>query len=248
MQPCIYDDIGQDYASLREQDPRWSATILKSLGDAHSVINIGAGAGSYEPVSLDVTALEPSINMIRQRHPDSARVVRGVAEALPFRDNAFDAALAILTTHHWVDPATGFSEMLRVSRRQVIVTWAPEVTAEFWLVRDYLPEIQVREAGLATLDAAMEHLPGARAVPLTVPQDCRDGFLGAYWRRPEVYLDPRARQAISGFALLDQRVVEEAMAQLGADLKSGEWENRNRAILKDDAADLGYRIVVRNGS
>lgn len=239
-----YDRIGQSYAEHRRPDPRWAAAIHRALGGAPTVVNVGAGTGSYEPSGpTAVVAVEPSLTMIAQRPPGSAPVVQGVAEALPFPDRSFAAALAVLTTHHWTDPAAGLAELRRVADRQVVVTWDPAVFAEFWLVREYVPEVAEWEKGLATLDAVVAHLPGATVIPLPVASDCEDGVLGAHWRRPDTYLDAGRRQASSGIALLDPAVVDRAMNRLAADLASGEWHRRHAELLEMDEIDLGYRLV-----
>lgn len=185
------------------------------------------------------------MRMIRQRPPSAAPVVCARAEGLPFANDTFEAALAVLTTHHWSDVALGLSEMTRVASRQVIVTWDPQVfAASFWLLRDYLPEIAEHDFALPTLAAVTESFPKARAEPLPVPHDCVDGFLGAFWRRPDAYLDPEIRSSMSGFALIDQRRVDAAMAQLAVDLESGEWARVNADLLELKALDLGYRLVT----
>lgn len=207
---------------------------------------MGAGAGSYEPPGVTVLAVEPSAVMIAQRPPGAAPAVRAAAEALPVADGAVDVALASLTHHHWADAPRGFAELRRVSRRQVVLTWDPAAIArEFWLVRDYLPEVKMRESGLATVDAAVRGLgPGAVVTPVPVPHDCTDGFLAAYWRRPRSYLDPAVRAGISGLALLDPGVVARAVAQLAADLASGAWVRRHAELVDLPELDLGYRLVV----
>lgn len=240
-----YRDLGQGYAEARRPDPRVAALIHDALGDARTVVNVGAGAGSYEPTDRDVVAVEPSATMIAQRPPGSARVIQGVAEDLPFADQEYDAALAVLTVHHWTDPATGLRELRRVARRQVVLTWDPAVIAEMWLVRDYLPEIAVRERGLATLDAVLSGLgqtAEVRVVP--IPDDCTDGFLAAHWRRPHAYLDPAVRRSASAFASLSAGVVPAAMDRLRADLDSGAWADRNADLLDRETFDAGYRLVV----
>ena len=242
--PPVYDRIGRGYAARRVADPRWQAAIDAALGDAASVVNVGAGAGSYEPTDRRTVAVEPSTEMIRQRPPGAAPVVRGVAEALPLRGGAADAALAVLTTHHWTDAAAGLAELRRVARRQVVLTWDPGVVARFWLVADYVPEIAVHEAGLATLDAVRSGVADATVTPLAVPRDCTDGVLSAHWARPEAYLDPGVRAGMSGLSLLPADVVGRAMARLSADVASGAWHERHRHLLGLDALDVGYRIVV----
>jgi SAM-dependent methyltransferase len=183
--------------------------------------------------------------MIRQRSPSAAPAVCGVAEQLPFADGAFDVALAVLTVHHWTDAAAGLAEMRRVSRKQVVVTWDPDVFArEFWLVRDYLPEAAKRETQVAALATVSAHLEPATTEPLAVPADCTDGFFGAYWRRPHAYLDPTVRGAISGLALLDRGIVAAAMEQLESDLANGRWLARYSELPDLHEVDLGYRLVV----
>jgi SAM-dependent methyltransferase len=238
----LYDRIGVDYAVNRRPDARWAAVIHRALGDATNILNVGAGTGSYEPDRRGVVALEPSRRMIAQRAAGAAPVVRGVAGVLPFADASFDAAVAILTVHHWPDAALGLAEMQRVARRQVVVSWEPELFAErFWLVREYLP---AEADGLVTGRRIAEHLQDVETIPLPVPHDCTDGVFGAYWRRPEAYLDPSVRASISGLALLDAQVVEPAMARLAADLRSGAWRRRHADLLELSEIDLGYCVIV----
>jgi SAM-dependent methyltransferase len=244
MAEPLYDRIGRTYGRHRRPDARIAARITHALGDARTVLDVGSGTGSYEPADRAVVAVEPSWVMIRQRAADAAPVLRGVAEALPFADAAFDAALAVLTVHHWRDPEGGLDELRRVARRVVVVTWDPEVYASrFGLTRDYLPEIAAAERGFATIDRVVASLPGSTVAPLAVPHDCTDGFCGAYWRRPEVYLDPDARAAISALARLDADVLQPAMARLAADLQSGAWRARNAEVVAREELDLGYRLV-----
>lgn len=241
----VYERIGEGYAERRRPDPRWLVLIHSALASDNSVLNVGAGSGSYEPVDRMVVGLEPSEVMIGQRSPGAAPVVRGRAEQLPFSDRVFDVALAVLTVHHWDDPEAGLAEMCRVAARQVVITWDPSVFAsEFWLVRDYLPEAADREQGLATLSTVLHCLGNAVSTPLPVPFDCTDGFFAAYWRRPEAYFDERIRNAISGLALLDQGVVQQAMRRLASDLDDGAWHERYSELTGLKQLDLGYRLVV----
>jgi SAM-dependent methyltransferase len=240
----IYDRIGRRYAQRRRPDPRIAAHLHQALGDARKVVNVGAGSGSYEPANRHVVAVEPSEVMIKQRPRGAAPVVRGVAEALPFENGQFDAALAVLTVHHWTDSKRGLTELRRVARRQVILTWDPTHIARLWFTRDYLPAAVTLDGGLTTLEGTLAFLGPATVEPVPVPHDCHDGFFAAYWRRPEAYLDPDVRAGISAFGMLDKDVVEHALELLADDLESGEWYRRNEQLLELDELDLGYRLVV----
>jgi SAM-dependent methyltransferase len=239
-----YDTIGVGYTRVRRADPRIAARIRAALGDARTVLNVGAGAGAYEPADLDVTAVEPSEVMRAQRPPGAAPVVDAVAEALPFPDGSFDAAMAALTDHHWSDRPRGLAEMRRVARRQVLFTWEGDTALDAWIVRDYFPGFARFSRPARSLDRMLERLGGGRIEVVPVPHDCADGFFHAYWRRPEAYLDETVRAGISVFARLDPKEVEEGVARLGADLESGEWRRRNAGLLELEELDLGYRLVV----
>lgn len=244
MTAPVYERIGKGYANRRRADPRIAAPIHAALGDARTVVNVGAGAGSYEPGDVELLAVEPSVTMIRQRPAGAAPVVRAVAESLPFPDATFDAALALLTVHHWTDPERGLAELSRVAARQVVLTWDPDVQAQFWFVREYLPEWNEYEHSKATLARVSSALPRARVEPIPVPHDCTDGFGCSYWRRPEAYLDPDVRASISVLALLDERIVERAMRRLRDDLASGVWHERHAELLDSEEYDGGYRLVI----
>jgi SAM-dependent methyltransferase len=248
----VYDrtSLAVGYSGRRRPDPRVAAQVRAALAPARSVLNVGAGAGSYEPAddTTRVVAVEPSLAMLSQRPAGAAPAVRAVAEQLPFPDGAFDAALASLTVHHWTDPAAGLRELRRVAPgRQVVLTWDPDVVARaFWFTRDYVPEAIAgeRERGLWTVDEIAAALAPVRVEVVPVPWDCTDGFFGAYWRRPEAYLLPVVRNAISALALLDETVVDDAVRRLAADLDTGRWAARNADLLELEALDLGYRLVV----
>jgi SAM-dependent methyltransferase len=230
---------------VRQEDPRLAARIRAALGDARSVLNVGAGAGSYEPADLEVTAVEPSAVMRAQRPPHAAPAIDASAEELPFADDSFDAAMAILSDHHWEERDRGLAELRRVARRRVVLLNAdPDAVAESWLVRDYLPGFKRLVRPGFDLAQTLEALGGGRIEPVPIPHDCIDGFMHAYWRRPEAYLDPRVRAGISVFQLLDEVEVERAVDLLAADLARGEWERRNRDLLDLQELDLGYRLVV----
>lgn len=243
MPEAVYDTIGVEYARYRRPDPRISALLTGALGSARTVLNVGAGTGSYEPHDLDLVAVEPSAEMIRQRPPSSAPVLQAVAEHLPFRDHSFDAAIAILTLHHWSDWRRGLLEMRRVARdRIVVLTWDPDYSG-FWLTEDYFPEILSVDRRILPTIAGISRVLGpleVRTVP--IPKDCTDGFLGAYWRRPEKYLDPGVRQAISTFSRIPK--VEAGVQRLASDLSSGLWRDRNGDLLSLSELDLGYRILI----
>ena len=240
----VYDRIGATYASTRTADPRIAAALMRALGGARTVVNVGAGAGSYEPAGRMVTAVEPSVTMIAHRRGASARVVRAYAEELPFSSATFDAAMAVLSDHHWHDRAAGLRELRRVARRAVVFTFDPAVASEGWIVRDYLHEFTHLAKGGMAIGEIAHHLGGATITPVPIPHDCVDGFFHAFWRRPEAYLDPRIRAGISVFAFLDPGATREALRRLGEDLQSGRWYQRNRAILQRAELDLGYRLLV----
>ena len=241
--PHLYDQIGINYRAHRRPDPRIAAAILDALGPARTVLNVGAGAGSYEPTDRRVIALEPSPEMIRQRPAGAAPVVQASATALPFADGRFDATLAVLTVHHWPDRARGLAELRRVARqRAVILTWEPDA-APFWLADDYFPELLAIDRPIfESIDALRRALGPIEARPVPVPHDCVDGFLGAYWRRPEAYLDPAVRGAMSTFTKIG--AVEPGVARLRRDLEDGTWHRRHGGLLERESLDLGYRLIV----
>lgn len=237
----VYDTLGQTYSVTRRPDTRIAAQLGHAIG-AGSVINVGAGAGSYEPATTRL-AIEPSAVMIAQRPEGAAPCFQANAEALPVDDNAYDVALAVLTIHHWADLEQGLRELERVARRVVILTWDVALADRFWLFRDYLPEsVAYDQARFAPIEALAERLH-ARVEIVPVPHDCTDGFAGAYWRRPHAYLDAGVRAGMSNFAHLGDDVLP-ALARLEGDLASGAWHERNRAIGDPEELDLGYRIIA----
>jgi SAM-dependent methyltransferase len=241
----LYDRIGHGYARTRGADPRIAQVIEEELGDARSVVNVGAGAGSYEPAGMHVTAVEPSRAMLDQRPPGAAPAVQAPAEALPFADDSFDAALASMTVHHWDDLDRGLAEMRRVARRRIVIfTWDPDVAAESWLTAEYLPELRRLDLFRFEAPAVLADRIGAAAIRVVpVPADCRDGFIEAFWARPEAYLDPVVREGMSGMRAMDQDVVHAAMGRLAADLESGAWDRRHGHLRDQPELDLGYRVV-----
>ena len=243
---AVYDTIGAGYATFRKPDSRIAEAINRALGEARTVLNVGAGAGAYEPVDRSVIALEPSAEMIRQRSPGAAPVLLGIAEGLPFKDDAFDAAMAVLTVHHWSDVEAGLLEMRRVAKNRVAILTFDPAGPYFWLA-DYIPEIVDLDQPIMPVLGAYERILGETSVQIVpVPYDCTDGFLGAYWRRPRAYLDARARAAISTFAKLGD--VSTALGRLESDLDTGVWAERYGRLLALESLDIGYRLVIADYS
>ena len=242
---ALYDRIGRNYGEIRRADPRLARPIWDALGDARSVVNVGAGTGSYEPPDRDVVAVEPSAVMIAQRQPGAAPAVQAVAEALPFEGDSFDAAMAIITLHHWKDVEAGLAEMVRVARRRVVVVgYDSDLWSGQWIVRDYVPEValwrRLKEPSLARVRAA---LPPATVETLLVPNDCTDRMFATLWARPEQYLDPEVRAATSVWDQLPPEVTERALGKLRTDLESGEWDRRNGHLRTLPELDVGLRLV-----
>jgi SAM-dependent methyltransferase len=238
----LYDSIGVSYTTTRQTEPRIAAHIWAALGDARTVLNVGAGTGSYEPPDREVTAVEPSAVMRAQRQPGAAACISASAGRLPFADQSFDAAMAVLSDHHWPDPVAGLREMRRVARR-VVVFQFDVVLDRCWLTRDYLPEcasLQMNRISLSDRAAAI----GATMQPVPVPWDCVDGFFYAYWRRPEAYLDARVRRGISVFNLIAEAAEQRFVQALADDLRSGRWVQRNGELLGLAEADFGGRLLV----
>src|SRR4051794_39870452 len=234
-----YERLGATYTATRRTDPRIAARIWAALGDARSVLNVGAGTGNYEPGDRYVVGVEPSAAMAVQR---ATPAVRATAEALPFHDRSFDAAMAVLSDHHWSDPIAGLREMARVARGVVVFQWDADFADALWLTRDYLPEFRALRAPapLAERAAAI----GARIEPVPIPWDCQDGFFHAFWRRPEAYLQEHVRRGSSIWARVGPEAEARAVAALRADLESGAWHERNAELLALDEHDLGYRLLV----
>jgi SAM-dependent methyltransferase len=242
-----YDRMGVGYRKVRRADPRIAARVEAALGNAHTVLNVGAGAGSYEPREREVTAVEPSRVMIAQRPEGAAAVVQANAEALPFEDGSFDAAMAIITLHHWTDPAAGLAEMARVARERVIVlTFDPAPLADLWLVQDYFPRtLEIHGDSMppiAELAATMG--PSTAIEPVPIPSRCEDGFFCALWDRPEWHLDPEVRRASSVWHLMDAEETERGLAALRADLESGAWDERHGHLREAAELDVGLRLLV----
>jgi SAM-dependent methyltransferase len=242
-----YDQIGLGYTATRRPDPRIASRIHEALGDARSIVNVGAGAGAYEPRDREVLAIEPSDRMIAQRAPELAPAIRGRAESLPLAADSVDAAMACMTLHHWADWRIGIQELRRVSRKRVVIfTYDHSYANRFWLLRDYLPKLArlegerfppIDEQRIATGD-------DVKLEPVPIPHDCEDGFLAAYWRRPSAYLDERIRAGMSTFYLPGAERLLDGLKELADDLQTGRWEERNRDILEREELDLGYRLLI----
>jgi len=237
--------FGTGYAHARRPDPRLAQTIWAALGRAQRVVNVGAGSGNYEPLDRWVVAVEPAAMMLRQRSRHAAPAIRAVAEALPFPAQSFDAALVTFSLHHWRDWRAGLAELRRVARRQVIVLNEPTIGAQFWLA-DYLREARQlpSERGAPGLADLQQLLSISSITPLLIPADCTDGFVGAYWGRPEAYLDPAVQAGMSTLALLSAEQRARGVARLARDLETGVWDAAYGHLRELAAYDVGYRLVV----
>lgn len=241
----LYETIGTGYAQKRRADPRIAQAIWGALGAARTVVNVGAGTGNYEPTDRFVVAVEPARAMLAQRAAPQAPVVRAVAEALPFPDLAFDVALATFTLHHWGDLAAGLRELRRVARRQVIVLNEPAIGRRFWLAAYFHDAPMVPSEERAPSIADIERVLRVWSVqPLLIPADCTDGFIGAYWARPEAYLDGAVRAGMSTLAQLPPEAVERGISRLARDLANGAWDARYGHLRTLPSYDVGYRLVI----
>lgn len=245
MTEPTYDRMGRGYAAIRRPDPRIAAQIEAALGGARSVLNVGAGTGSYEPSDREVVAVEPSRTMIEQRPAAAAPVVQAFAEDLPFEDDGFDAAMALITVHHWSDARGGLAEMVRVARQRVLVlTFTPTPPIELWMARDYFPRIlDFHERVMLPIDELAAMLPAASVEPVPIPNRCTDGFWLAIWDRPEMHLDPEVRRASSSWHHMPEDEIERGLAKLEADLESGRWDERNGHLRTQAELDVGLRLV-----
>jgi SAM-dependent methyltransferase len=244
-----YDRIGVGYARFRKPDPRIEARLMAALLGCRNLVNVGAGTGSYEPNDRFVLAVEPSAEMVRQRSPDSAPCIRAAAERLPLSDQSFDAAMAILTIHHWSDPVGGLRELVRIARRVVLFTYEPAIHSRFWLWQEYFPVAATTSAASElSVEQVAEIIGADRVETIPVPHDCLDGFGPAYWRRPAAYLDPDVRACISGLARLSAGDLNPGLKRLDQDLNSGAWHARHQDLLNLDAMDAGLRLIVREGT
>jgi SAM-dependent methyltransferase len=247
----VYDRIGVGYRNARRTDPHIASAIWAAIGDARRVVNVGAGTGSYEPTDRELlVAVEPARTMIEQRPRGAPPAVQAVAEALPFRDGAFDLALAVLTVHHWRDLAAGLAEMRRVAPRQLLYVFDTTMTDSFWLVTEYFPEILElgSERAAPSIAELSQHLDVREVRAVTITSDCIDGFGGCYWNRPEAYLDPTVRAGMSSFAQLDPAVEAQGVERLRTALESGVWDERHGHLRGRSEYDIGYRLVLAGNS
>lgn len=241
-----YGVIGERYAGFRRPDPRIAGLIEKALGGARTVLNVGAGAGSYEPASRMVTAVEPSSSMRSQRPAGLPAAIDAVAEHLPFPDDSFDASMSTFSVHQWNDLDAGLREIRRVTRGPVVImTCEPAELDRFWL-QHYCPEVIAVEAGRYPPTQRIAAALGDRSevLPVPIPLDCTDGFNEAYYGRPEMLLDPEARRACSAWSFVDDASVQHFENDLSHDLKSGRWDQRF-GNLRSEPLFLGsLKIIV----
>lgn len=245
MASADYDQVGKHYSVFRHPDRRIARLIHEPLLQAKTLINIGAGTGSYEPEGKTITAVDPSATMLNQRpnNPD-VTAIQAYAEHLPFEDNAFDGAMAILTLHHWQDWKKGLMEAKRVTRGKVVLlTWFG-MPDGFWLY-EYFSELAHIDKGLFPGPEDIASVLGKIDIlDVPIPRDCTDGFLCAYWARPERYLDEQVRSAISTFSRISQASISEGVSKLSDALANGSWHKKYQHLLASSEQDYGYRLVV----
>lgn len=246
MSEAAYDRIGVGYSAIRRAEPRIAARLEAALGDAGSVLNVGAGAGSYEPAAREVTAVEPSQTMIDQRPAGAAPAIQAFAEDLPFQDDSFEAAMAIITIQHWSDVSAGLAEMVRVTRRRIVIlTFDGQLAGDIWLVRDYFPSaLDYHASVMPPIEHLTAMLPDPSVELVPVPNGCSDGFFLALWDRPEMHLDPNVRRASSCWPQMPELEVERGVALLQADLESGRWDKRYGHLRTAEELDVGLRLVT----
>jgi SAM-dependent methyltransferase len=246
-----YDAIGGGYAGTRREDPRIAARIHEALGQARTLVNVGAGTGSYEPGDRRVIAVEPSQVMIAQRPPWRAPAIRSGAYPLPLADASVDAAMAILSLHHWDDDQErGVQEMRRVARGPVVIlTYDADVSARMWLMSDYLPEVADLDRRIfPTAETVAGWLDGDLSVSqVPIHRDTPDWMLGSFWAHPERVLDRRARNSTSGFARMAPEIVDRVAAEVERDLADGTWDARHGHLRTLDTYDAGLRLLVSPG-
>jgi hypothetical protein len=245
-----YDAQGAAYAQVRQPDPRIAQHVHAALGDARTVLNVGAGTGSYEPLDRHVVAVEPSAQMRSQRPRHLAPAIDAVAEHLPFDDGAFDASMAMITVHQWPDLERGLAEMRRVTLGPVaILTIDRHTIAEHWIA-EYCPSlIATDQDRLPEVDRIAAALGGEVQVTVpSIPLDCTDGFIEAFYGRPERVLEPEVRAAQSGWGFVTDEEEQACVARLRADLESGAWDERHGALRTQPTYEGSLRLVVSRSS
>jgi ubiquinone/menaquinone biosynthesis C-methylase UbiE len=245
MSRAAYDKIGVNYTDFRRADPRLEARVWAALGDAGSVVNVGAGTGSYEPRDRELIAVEPSALMIAKRPPGSAPAIEGVAEALPLGDDSLDAAMGVFTIHHWSDLDAGLAEMRRVAReRIVLLTIDAEKNTEIWTLAEYFPGAMALEReAMPSMEVLTAALPKAAVEVVPAPSRCRDEFTSALWDRPELFLEPATLRASSLWHRLSAEEIEAGQERLRADLESGRWDEKHGHLRTLPELDVGLRIL-----
>ena len=240
-----YERHGTTYTRHRRPDPRIASAVLEALGDAATVVNVGAGAGAYEPADRWVLAVEPSAVMRAQRPPGAVPAIAARAEALPFDDDSVDAAMASFTVHHWEPPAAGLAELARVARRRAVVLTFDLAHLVAWQ-QDFLAEgLAIERPRFPSLAAITAALGGvSRVTTIPTPADCADGFFEAYWNRPEALLEPDIRASQSMWPLLGDGVEERIVRRLADALQSGAWDAEHGHLREQESFDGSLRLVV----
>ena len=241
-----YDRIGIGYRQVRRPDPRIAARIEAALGDARTILNVGAGTGSYEPAGRELTAVEPSRVMIEQRPAGAAPAIQASAEDLPFEDDSFDAAMALITVHHWADPLAGVAELARVARKRVVIlSFDPAPMEDLWLC-EYFPRAwEIHRDSMPPVTELLAALgPGATIETVPIPSRCEDGFFCALWDRPELHLDPEVRRASSAWHAMEAEQIDSGLTALRADLESGAWDKRYGELRTAPELDVGMRLIA----
>ena len=241
-----YGQIGTGYARIRQPDPRIAAQFHAAFGDAKTVLNVGAGAGSYEPTDRIVTAVEPSASMRAQRPPHLTAAVDATADTLPFEDDSFDASMASVTIHQWPNLEAGLAGMRRVTTGPVVILTFDPVPPLHWWIQDYVPELlEVEAKRMPAIDRVAAAIGEVSEVQkVLVPNDCIDGFGQAFFGRPERMLDPEVRRAMSAWSFVAPEVVERFVTALSADLESGAWDEKYGSFRTLETFDVGMRLVI----
>ncbi len=241
-----YEQLGIDYSAIRRPEPRFGALIRSAFDTSKSLLNVGAGAGSYEPDDMDVVAVEPSASMRAQRPSNLVRAIDATAENLPFEDNSFDASLASITVHQWSNLEAGLREMRRVTKGPVVFfTFEPLSLQKYWL-SDYAPEMMSYESGrMPGFDLIESYLGGSiEIVPVPIPSDCVDGFAEAFYGRPEAFLDERVRRAQSAWGFVSRDVEVASVELLRTELENGSWDLKHGELRARSEYAGSLRLII----